>query len=365
MLSQSHNQLYKTIKNDNVSIELYLANALKIPRENESIDCVVTSPPYWGLRDYGTGEWIGGINDCDHLQVNDVRKNVKQTTSVGTTKLGYKGICKKCGAKRIDKQIGLEETPEEYVKTMVNVFKEVWRVLKPTGTVWLNLGDSYSSFRATGTSDNENVGSAKVTGNLKPKDLVGIPWRVALALQADGWYIRSDIIWHKPNPMPESVKDRPTRSHEYIFLLTKSEKYYYDYMAISEPIKDSTLDRYKYGWNGDQNRDYPSGDQNNLSAFFGSKKSQKATVRNKRDVWTIHTQAYAEAHFATFPEKLIEPCILAGSPKGGMVLDLFVGSGTTMVAAIKNHRNGIGIDINSKYLEIAINRINGSTQKLF
>ena len=341
------NQLYKTIKNDNVSIELYLANALKIPRENESIDCVVTSPPYWGLRDYGTGKWIGGINDCDHLQVN-------------------KGICKKCGAKRIDKQIGLEETPEEYVKTIVNVFKEVWRVLKPTGTVWLNLGDSYSSGNSTSTTNDTmrcnydyGVTRPKPNKNIKPKDLIGIPWRVAFALQADGWCLRSDIIWHKPNPMPESVKDRPTRSHEYIFLLTKSEKYYYDSSAIKEEAVGE-----RWSKNKPINMDNTK-DKNNQFKGLTRPRKMLFKYRNKRDVWTINTETYAEAHFATFPEKLIEPCILAGSPQGGMVLDLFVGSGTTMVAAIKNHRNGIGIDINSEYLEIAINRINGSTQKLF
>ena len=265
--------------------ELYQANALYLPIADNSVDCVVTSPPYWGLRDY-----------------------------------------------HVDNQLGMESTPEEYCNNMVEVFREVWRVLKPTGTAWLNLGDSY-------------VG----TGH-KAKDLVGIPWRVAFALQTDGWYLRSDIIWSKPNPMPESVKDRPTKAHEYIFLLTKSKNYYYDADAIGEPAKD---------WG---TRDRTNGKYHNegtgLQPHTGLEKSY--ATKNKRSVWSITTKTYADAHFATFPEDLIEPCILAGSPGGGIVLDPFVGSGTTMIVAQKHRRKGIGIDLNKEYLDLAVKRIKNS-----
>ena len=254
----------------------------------ESVHCIVTSPPYWGLRDYG-----------------------------------------------IDGQLGLEPSPEEYCANMVKVFREVWRVLKPTGTVWLNLGDSYSGGGGAHKPEHANPGLSKsaerngvptserdVISGLKPKDLVGIPWRVAFALQADGWYLRSDIIWSKPNPMPESVTDRPTKAHEYVFLLTKSPRYYYDADAIREPI---------YSEQG----------------------------RNKRSVWEIATQPYPEAHFATFPEKLVEPCILAGCPQDGVVLDPFVGSGTTLAVAQRLGRRSIGTDLSLAYLDLAVSRLSG------
>jgi len=321
----------------------------------ESVQCVVTSPPYWGLRDY-----------------------------------------------QIEGQLGLEPTPEEYVANMVEVFREVWRVLNPTGTVWLNLGDSYSSGNRTTTTNDSfrgdtpvNVVRPKVIKGIKPKDLIGIPWRVAFALQADGWYLRSDIIWSKPNPMPESVTDRPTKAHEYIFLLTKSQRYYYDADAIREP-------------------------------------SNNDDGRNKRSVWEITTQPYSEAHFATYPEKLVEPCILAGTPEKGVcaecknpwereilltrsdfrddkgrthslahqrmgkqpppekgwkseretigwkpmcgcnantvpatVLDPFVGSGTTCAVSQRLGRHSIGIDASAEYLELAKKRIGRVSLPMF
>lgn len=285
--------------------------------ETESIQSVITSPPYWGLRDYGN-----------------------------------------------DEQIGLEQTPQAFVESLVNVFKEVKRVLKNDGTLWLNLGDSYASAKdgkatpdslrtgggtAVGQAANRNPKNLKASG-IKNKDLVGIPWRVAFALQADGWYLRQDIIWAKPNPMPESVKDRCTKSHEYIFMLTKSEKYYYDYSAIREP-RTSSSSNHQFG-----GKKY--NDPNN--PIYGSIQSvyESDGKRNKRDVWNIATQAFKDAHFAVMPEALVEPCILAGSKIDDLVLDPFAGSGTVGVVAKKHNRKFIGIELNPDYAKIANDRIN-------
>ena len=351
--------------------EIYNGSCLHLPIADNSVDCVVTSPPYWGLRDYG-----------------------------------------------INGQLGLEDSLDSYIQNLVEAFREVWRVLKPTGTVWLNLGDSYSNYRPgkgqklvkqTLAKTNQDLPEQTARrGNridgVKEKELIGIPWRVALALQADGWYLRQDIIWHKPNPMPESVKDRCTKSHEYIFLLTKDFKYYYDNEAIMEETKTGNSNQRK----------------------------------NKRDVWTVPAKGYKGAHFAVFPEDLITPCILAGSSAKGccsecgapykrdfniitkperstaksrgnmlnvipgrdklsrlnskdmesikkefkewvptcncqasivpsVVLDIFSGSGTTVVTAIKNGRKGIGIELNKEYVELSIDRIkqNSSVQLSF
>ena len=291
--------------------------------ETESIQCVVTSPPYWGLRDYGS-----------------------------------------------DGQLGLEETPELYVENMVNVFREIKRVLKDDGTCWLNLGDSYYGGGWKGASLNKNSGDIQKAHKgthcgeqikhdpkhpiIKTKDLVGIPWRVALALQADGWYLRQDIIWHKPNPMPESVQDRCTKAHEYIFLLTKSANYFYDADAVREPVAESSIGRLN------QNIDQQVG----TTRANGGKKSNgnlKAVGdiekgRNKRSVWTITTKPYKEAHFAVFPPKIPEICIKAGSKEGDTVLDPFFGSGTTGWVAQRLGRKWIGIELNAKYIKIAEKR---------
>ena len=286
--------------------------------DDESVQCVVTSPPYWGLRDYG-----------------------------------------------VDGQLGLEATPEEFVENMVDVFREVKRVLRNDGTLWLNLGDSYfgggrgddsklrGSHKGQGTYDSMKSSKPdwnKVKG-LKPKDLVGIPWRVALALQADGWYLRSDIIWNKPNPMPESVTDRPTKSHEYIFLLTKSAKYYYDAEAIKEKNSPLTTERAKYHWAK------PETKASQYQKLNGLNRDEEYPIsadgkRNKRSVWKITTKPYKEAHFATFPEELPETCIKAGTQKGDVVLDIFAGSGTTLRVASKLGRKGIGIELNPEYIKI-------------
>ncbi len=345
--------------------EIYNCSCLNLPITDNSIDCVVTSPPYWGLRDYG-----------------------------------------------INGQFGLEDSLDSYIQNLVEAFREVWRVLKPTGTVWLNLGDTYS---------NSNLGF-KISG-VKEKELIGIPWRVALALQADGWYLRQDIIWHKPNPMPEAVKDRCTKSHEYIFLLTKDSKYYYDNEAIMEEAKTGKHTRVRASNFKKQSQidgRYVGGGRPEIIYYDG--------MKNKRDVWTVPLKGYKGAHFAVFPETLITPCILAGSSAKGccsecgapykrdfniitkpersttknrgnmlnvipgrdklsrlnskdmesikkefkewvptcncqasivpsVVLDIFSGSGTTVVTAIKNGRKGIGIELNREYVELSIDRI--------
>lgn len=288
--------------------------------EDESVHCVVTSPPYWGLRDYG-----------------------------------------------VDGQIGLEATPEAFVAKMVDVFREVRRVLRKDGTCWVNLGDSYAStpsgaMRSSGLDGGTATqqafrlatASKTVPAGLKHKDLIGIPWRVAFALQADGWWLRSDIIWAKPNPMPESVTDRPTKAHEYVFLLAKSERYYYDAEAIKEACSPTShgSPNVNVGWKNTAIND-PKGPLGKWTA------EDKENGRNKRTVWTVATSPFAEAHFATFPPDLIEPMIKAGCPVGGTVLDPFSGAGTTCLVADRLQRNGIGVELNPEYAAMSERRIRG------
>jgi DNA modification methylase len=324
-----------------MSIKILQGNCLETlsSLEEKSVNTCVTSPPYWGLRDYGTGEWVGGDPDCNHEgTVLGHNKNFVDREGRGSNNKSISsGDCYKCGAVRKDDQLGLEETPEKFVKNLVNVFREVRRVLRDDGTVWLNLGDSYCGTGHKGDTKDMyfSQGSArngqsfalnnKIEG-LKSKDLIGIPWRVAFALQADGWYLRQDIIWHKPNPMPEPVKDRCTKSHEYIFLLSKSPKYYYDYEAVKVKASDAA--------------DYDTS--------------------NKRSVWSIPVASYSGAHFATYPPELIKPCILAGCPEGGTVLDPFGGSGTTAQVASNLNRNAILCELNPEYVEIAKGRLHDS-----
>lgn len=294
---------------------IYCGDALTVLRTwpDESIDCCVTSPPYWGLRNYG-----------------------------------------------VEGQVGLEPTPEEYVEKLVTIFREVKRVLKKEGTLWLNLGDTYCGTGNKGEckdpkNPNGRNGQAvavnrKVKG-LKPKDLVGIPWRVAFALQAQGWYLRSDIIWYKPNAMPESVKDRPTKAHEYIFLLAKSERYYYDADAIKEKARKP---HWTFTKAARLQRNQASGGA--VTGGCGDKVSQ-GPYRNKRTVWEVATKPFKEAHFATFPPDLIKPCILAGCPVDGIVLDPFMGSGTTALVARSLQRHYAGIELNPEYVEMAKKRL--------
>lgn len=336
------------------------ADARHIPLADETVQCVVTSPPYWGLRDYGTARWEGGDADCDHSNARikgrfDYPTSGKQLSNGGSDDSRYRDACP-CGARRIDQQIGLERTPDEYVATMVGVFREIRRVLKKDGTVWLNLGDSYAANRSYQVADTKwrEVGNSKpsaVPAGLKAKDLCGIPWRVAFALQADGWYPRSDIVWAKPNPMPESVTDRPTRSHEYIFLLAKNERYFYDADAVREPWADAR--------NGDPGRAVSKYDGSEASGgrrYLNRFTAPGCSGRNKRDVWTVNSEPTPEAHFATFPQKLIEPCILAGSRIGDIVLDPFLGSGTVGRVCERFGRRWVGLELSAAYIRIAKRR---------
>lgn len=319
--------------------EIINGDALSVLRnmQSESVNVCVTSPPYYGLRDYGT-----------------------------------------------DGQIGMEQTPEEYIEKLVEVFREVRRVLRPDGTLWVNIGDSYATTSGgqppTNTRNSCGHTAKKVPAGYKKKDLIGIPWMLAFALRADGWYLRQDIIWQKPNCMPESVKDRCTKSHEYIFLLSKSPKYYFDAEAISEPIAESTVKRCMQNIDAQEGSYRQPGKTNGpmkaaLPRFGGSKygdstaaeartKSGKEYIakarRNKRDVWSVSTHGFKGAHFAVFPEELIRPCILAGAPAGGVVIDPFFGSGTVGAVAMQEGRNFIGIELNPEYVSIAKNRVWGA-----
>lgn len=344
---------------------------------DNSVQCVVTSPPYYGLRDYGTAKWEGGDARCGHYVAGDgepgkTRAGEKQQSNHGSMRVA-KDICPHCGAVRIDEQIGLEQTPDEYVAKLVAVFREVRRVLRDDGTLWLNLGDSYCTTpkgnRGSGIngtrfgSDEPAYDKSNIPG-LKHKDLIGIPWRVAFALQADGWWLRQDIIWAKPNPMPESVTDRCTKAHEYIFLLTKSARYFYDVDAIREPhiwADDPRNDgqRHTYSDSSKHNQVDPDRQRTKTDCV-----SFHPNGRNRRSVWTVSTTPYKGAHFATFPPKLIEPCILAGSRPGDTVLDPFNGSGTTGQVALQNGRDYIGIELNPAYIELTNKRLSGLNVRL-
>lgn len=297
--------------------KFYCGDSLKILKTmpDESVHCCVTSPPYWNLRDY-----------------------------------------------KVDGQLGLEKTPEEYVSKLVRIFREVKRVLRNDGTLWLNLGDSYTGGgRGSGYSNKQdsnrgtvNMPRSITSDNLKNKDLIGIPWMVAFALRSDGWWLRQDIIWHKPNAIPESVTDRCTKTHEYVFLLSKLARYYYDYESIKEtatkkPDKNPSKSKSKYP-------DTPEF-RTKQGLITARLKDRTKTGRNKRSVWTVSTSPLKEAHFATFPEKLIIPMIKAGCPVNGIILDPFMGSGTTAFTAKKLNRNYIGIELNPEYIKIAEKRL--------
>lgn len=317
--------------------------------KSESVNCCVTSPPYWGLRDYQTASQVwSGRSDCNHNWHSETLHY----------KLGGK-FCTLCGSWL--GSLGLEPTPELYIKHIVLIFREVRRVLKRDGTLWLVLGDSY--------------GGPAAISPLKPKDLVGIPWQVALALREDGWYLRTDIVWNKPNPMPENVRDRPTRAHEYVFLLAKQKRYYYDHAAVAEPIAPSTLKRMtSYTFHpGQETQQHSDAERRTVVNLKGRKmpsswmplvrssgggiSSPSEFRRNARSVWTLPTRPYGGAHFATFPPDLIRPCILAGCPVGGTVLDPFMGAGTTALVAHQEGRKSIGIELNQEYMSLARDRV--------
>jgi len=452
---------------------------------DESVDCCITSPPYWGLRDYGTGAWEGGDATCDHIYNHGVQGATgDRADRAYTAQAVYKSECRKCGATRVDEQLGLEPTVQEYLVRVVAIFDEVRRVLKKRGTLWLNMGDSYagswgSQGRDQGTSPTNmharqvaaagrkasKTGSIPSGSKIKAKDLVGVPWMVAFALRDAGWYLRQDIIWSKTNPMPESVRDRCTKAHEYIFLLSKSSRYHCDMEAIQEPaayagpngtqhspysqgfgrrtreeeFARQSLRRFPSSWASGEvnhsalmhNRPHANGRgkvkqvgggfltsnvialTENRPASGGRDRAAESLVvhgnyvgrgdggrlqgkgnsktfrgggiytnhlafdnsepverdshgnapnesmsRNRRSVWTVATQPFAEAHFATFPEKLIEPCVLAGCPPGGVILDPFSGSGTTGIVATRHGRNYVGLELNPEYVEMSRRRLN-------
>lgn len=356
---------------------IYHGDCLEILKTfpDNCIQCCVTSPPYWGLRDYQTAIWEGGKENCDHIESFNKHKGERKDRDQEGYKKQYKNICKKCGAIRIDKQIGLEKTPEEYVEKLVEVFNEVKRVLKDDGTLWLNLGDTYmssgSSTRHYGYIDPIYQQGRKIKFDepqsyphpiIKPKDLVGIPWMVVFALRNNGWFLRQDIIWNKINCLPESVKDRCVKSHEYVFLLSKNSKYYFDYKAIQEPANyDGRKDILHKGGTKYMNLILPNFKTSTLTYREHKRWNQDEDgnyVRNKRSVWSVPTQPLKNKHYATFPEKLIEPMILAGCPKDGIVLDPFFGSGTVGVVCVNNMRQYIGIDLKLEYIDdIAKERI--------
>jgi DNA modification methylase len=346
------------------------ADARALPFATGSVQCVVTSPPYWGLRDYGTAAWVGGDADCDHGAAYQARRQAGRQTDVdggtpGSLRDKPRTACK-CGATRVDAQLGLEATPDAYVAGLVAVFRQVHRILRADGVCFLNLGDSYSGYHGNSRVPDDQAPSNKPgyvenmrattvgVGGLKPKDLVGIPWRVAFALQADGWYLRSDIIWAKPNPMPESVTDRPTKSHEYVFLLTKAERYYWNAEAVREPNTCTVVDRAPVIINP-KNAD--QGARRTMTAQGQILGRLNPAGRNLRSVWSIATQPYAGAHFATMPEKLVERCVLAGSKPGDVVLDPFLGSGTVARVATSLGRKGFGCELNREYLRLAQQRV--------
>lgn len=398
--------IFWTSDNGETQITLYQGHVLDMLRQlpSESVHCVVTSPPYYALRDYGLPPTVwGGDGECEH-------------------DWDQRGFCSRCGAWR--GQLGLEPSPDLYVQHMVEVFREVRRVLRADGTLWLNLGDTYLSQYGSGFNGQRRFDEANLNirlprpAGVKPKDLIGIPWAVAFALRADGWYLRSDIIVAKANPMPESVKDRPTRAHEYVFLLAKRARYFYDADAIREPHEATSLERAKYGEaQRKESVTIPGRDKR----WHANDVELNPLGRNKRSVWVIATEPFPEAHFATFPQRLVEPMILAGTspkacPKCGapwervrvrtgfvgqrepahvpnntptktdstgwqpavtptnefrptcscpgndgsgrcIVLDPFVGSGTTMLVAARLGRHAIGIDLNPDYLAMARRRI--------
>lgn len=302
------------------------------PLPDKSVHCIVTSPPYWGLRDYG-----------------------------------------------VSGQLGLEKSPEEYIDKMVQVFREAKRILRDDGTLWINIGDSYfgggrGSYGSATTKQKTNVGSlinsVAVPRGMKSKDLAGIPWMLAFALRADGWYLRQDIIWSKPNPMPESVTDRCTRAHEFIFMFTKRPKYYYDFKAIKTPAIEHGLN--PSHWSDGTKKetllrqrgkiDKQRGHSRRHAGFNDrwdnlSVTEQQSIGANKRSVWTVPPASYEGAHFATFPPELIVDCIKAGSPRGGIILDPFMGSGTTALVARKLDRNFIGLELNPEYIAMAEARL--------
>lgn len=395
-------------------LTVYLGDCREALRaiEPDSVQTVITSPPYYGLRDYGTATWLGGDEGCDHKPAFRPRSERPNTSGSVIGSRGYAGqdpvyrdTCGKCGAMRQDGQIGLEATPAEYLEHMVEVFREVRRVLRPDGTVWLNLGDSYNgtgrrdpNIRDDGTISYRHGSAGMRVLGLKAKDRMMMPARVALALQADGWWLRDEIVWSKPNPMPSSVADRTTPAHEMVYLLTKRARYHYDADAIREPGVTTRPEILEFGprpdvgypghaqprkrvkvpggWEVDPGSHAGPHRKGRTAATYRDKTAVDPNARglrqapepgepnafhelgrNKRSVWTIATRPYPGAHFATFPERLVEPMILAGAPAGSVVLDPFGGSGTVAMVASRLGRRAIHIDLSPDYIDQAFARI--------
>lgn len=354
-------------------IDIRIGHCLELLRElqAESVQCCVTSPPYWGLRDYGLeGVVWDGAENCEHEWGesavplgNGDGQSFRRDRAAGVKRTGrQQGFCIHCDAWR--GSLGLEPTPELYVEHLVEAFRVVRRVLRRDGTVWLNLGDSFSAGGNNCGSTPEDLTNRQRSNagcrwerrpappGIKPKNLVMIPARVALALQADGWYLRSDIIWAKPNPMPESVTDRPTKSHEHVFLLARSEKYYYDAAAVAKPAVSDHGSGNGFKRPARLKFQDAAGARGSTEPWDGV-----GGTRNLRDVWTIPTEAYPEAHFATFPAPLVEPCIKAGTKPGDVVLDPFAGTGTVGEVARRYGRNAILIEQQTKYRELIDKRL--------
>ncbi|PZA08296.1 site-specific DNA-methyltransferase [Meiothermus sp. Pnk-1] len=366
---------------------LILGNALEVlPRlAANSVDCCITSPPYWGLRDYGTARWEGGDPECDHRPDSTPgRRGLASSTlaggksHTGHQQEGFAGVCPRCGAVRVDEQIGLEGTLEEYVSKLTAVFEEVRRVLKPQGTLWLNLGDSYgtgagpqsakSTLRGNGHIGSNNrylLSLPQIAPRARPlpaKNLLGIPWRVAFALQDAGWILRQDIIWHKLNPLPESVTDRCTKAHEYIFLFAKEPRYYFDQRAIQEPASGQSPGnrhhRYTEAYRDGQEHHRTKGGLVDYAQRMRTLEPSEGKIfRNRRSVWSMVSQPFSGTHFAVMPLSLAEMMVLAGCPAGGVVLDPFSGAGTTGLAALKHGRRYLGIELNPRYLELSRERL--------
>jgi len=362
--------------------KIYQGDCLEVLKtfDNDSIDCVVTSPPYYGLRDYGTATWEGGDSDCKHreakeksrydykMQEGSRHSEISKTTN-GTDGARWKEYCPKCGAIRIDNQLGLEKTFHEYLDKLIEVFAEVKRVLKPTGTIWVNLGDSYGGsgndeYKKEGERTKSGLDkrpvSCSTAGNRKntkglEKCLLQIPARFAIMMTDElGFILRNEIIWHKKNCMPASVTDRFTVDFEYLFFFTKNRKYYFEQQF--EDFISNGYDRKRM----EQRKEYTGKWDKGYNSMLNPQRAFVAgnqQGRNKRTVWQISTQPYKEAHFATYPEKLIDIPIKAGCPENGIVLDPFFGSGTTGVVALKQNKNFIGIELNPDYIKLAEKRL--------
>jgi len=330
----------------------------------ESINCVMTSPPYWALRDYGTGKWEGGLSECDHKKnpkpLSDkalAKSTIGKASSTGHALEGYKNICGKCGAKRIDKQLGLEPTFQQYINDLCDIFDEVKRVLRKDGTCWVNMGDTYGGTGSKGDykdpkyKNGRNGQSIALNSKMPSKCLLQIPSRFAIEMTNRGWILRNEIIWHKPNAMPSSAKDRFTVDFEKLFFFTKNKKYLFE--TQREPHSQVSLNRIKKPWRG------KLCDGHSLGGLKNGDMSKMCHPdgRNKRTVWKINTKSYREAHFAVYPPELCETPIKAGCPVGGVVLDPFCGSGTTGLVAKQQCKDFIGIELNPEYIKIAEKRI--------